>query len=176
MSGNNVSTSNRSILFVHPTQYTNGHPPAIEIDGGHHDFQIEADARRTAALEREGWRDAFPALVEANTASMDDLGTAVNAAAALGAVAISNSYGGGEDSSITTADSTWHIEVNGVDICPNPTVTVTQSGSAAGDVDVLEVGQSPASWVNEGDTIEFVAAGESDTTTITHFYAVIECH
>ncbi|MDP3162691.1 MAG: DUF559 domain-containing protein [Reyranella sp.] len=28
----------------------------IEIDGDHHAFQIDADARRTAALEREGWR------------------------------------------------------------------------------------------------------------------------
>ncbi len=29
---------------------------AIEIDGEHHAFQIEADARRTAATERKGWR------------------------------------------------------------------------------------------------------------------------
>ena len=28
----------------------------IEIDGDHHAFQAEADARRTAAMEREGWR------------------------------------------------------------------------------------------------------------------------
>ena len=28
----------------------------IEIDGGHHAFQVEADARRTAFLERQGWR------------------------------------------------------------------------------------------------------------------------
>jgi very-short-patch-repair endonuclease len=28
----------------------------IEIDGDHHAFQVEADARRTAALEGEGWR------------------------------------------------------------------------------------------------------------------------
>jgi very-short-patch-repair endonuclease len=34
----------------------------IEIDGDHHDFQIEADARRTAAMESEGWRVIrFPA-------------------------------------------------------------------------------------------------------------------
>ena len=32
------------------------HRLVIEIDGDHHDFQIEADARRTVALEREGWR------------------------------------------------------------------------------------------------------------------------
>ncbi|MGQ0585080.1 MAG: endonuclease domain-containing protein [Reyranella sp.] len=28
----------------------------IEIDGDHHAFQVDADARRTAALERKGWR------------------------------------------------------------------------------------------------------------------------
>ena len=28
----------------------------IEIDGEHHAFQLEADARRTAVMEREGWR------------------------------------------------------------------------------------------------------------------------
>ena len=28
----------------------------IEIDGDHHAFQLERDARRTAAMEREGWR------------------------------------------------------------------------------------------------------------------------
>ena len=28
----------------------------IEIDGEHHAFQVEADARRTAVIEREGWR------------------------------------------------------------------------------------------------------------------------
>jgi very-short-patch-repair endonuclease len=28
----------------------------IEIDGEHHDDQIAADAKRTADLEREGWR------------------------------------------------------------------------------------------------------------------------
>ncbi|MDP1752199.1 MAG: DUF559 domain-containing protein [Reyranella sp.] len=28
----------------------------IEVDGAHHAFQLEADARRPAAIEREGWR------------------------------------------------------------------------------------------------------------------------
>ena len=28
----------------------------IEIDGDHHAFQVEADARRTAMMESEGWR------------------------------------------------------------------------------------------------------------------------
>ena len=41
-------------------------------------------------------------LVEANSASMDDLGAAVNRAAMMGANAISNSYGGNEDSTVAT--------------------------------------------------------------------------
>jgi very-short-patch-repair endonuclease len=27
----------------------------VEIDGGHHAFQVEADARRTSVLAQEGW-------------------------------------------------------------------------------------------------------------------------
>jgi very-short-patch-repair endonuclease len=32
------------------------HKLVIEIDGDHHAFQIDADAKRTAALARDGWR------------------------------------------------------------------------------------------------------------------------
>jgi Putative Ig domain len=46
-------------------------------------------------------------LVEATSANMDDLGTAVNEAVTLGAKYVSNSYGGDEDSSDTTADSQY---------------------------------------------------------------------
>jgi hypothetical protein len=70
---------------------------------------------------------------------------------------------------ITTADATWTIEVNGVAV--TGTGTVTQSGSAAGDVD--EVVYSSPVFVNKGATIEFISAGESDTTCITNFTAVL---
>jgi subtilase family serine protease len=46
-------------------------------------------------------------LVEASTASMTNLGTAVNTAASLGATEISNSYGGSESSADTGYDSTY---------------------------------------------------------------------
>ncbi|MEE4546012.1 putative Ig domain-containing protein [Streptomyces sp. V4-01] len=46
-------------------------------------------------------------LVEATSANMDDLGTAVNRAVTLGAKYVSNSYGGSEDSSDTTSDSQY---------------------------------------------------------------------
>jgi hypothetical protein len=46
-------------------------------------------------------------LVEATSSSMANLGTAVNRAALMGAVAISNSYGGSEDSTSLSADSAY---------------------------------------------------------------------
>jgi subtilase family serine protease len=46
-------------------------------------------------------------LVEATTASMTNLGTAVNTAVKLGAKFVSNSYGGGESSADTSYDSTY---------------------------------------------------------------------
>ncbi|GAB3964662.1 hypothetical protein GCM10029978_025660 [Actinoallomurus acanthiterrae] len=46
-------------------------------------------------------------LVEASQPSTDDLGTAVNTAVSLGAKYVSNSYGGSEDSSDTSTDSTY---------------------------------------------------------------------
>jgi hypothetical protein len=71
---------------------------------------------------------------------------------------------------ITGADCTWSLKINGTAVS-NSTVTITQSGSAAGDVDSVEF--SADIRVNEGDTIEFVSAGESSTTTPTMFCAVI---
>jgi hypothetical protein len=52
-------------------------------------------------------------LVEANSANMTDLGAAVNTAVALGASAVSNSYGGPEDSS-TVSDSAQYFDHPGV--------------------------------------------------------------
>jgi hypothetical protein len=47
-------------------------------------------------------------LVEANSPDFSDFGVAVATAASLGAKAISNSYGGGEDSSVTTEEAAYH--------------------------------------------------------------------
>src|SRR5262249_46145299 len=46
-------------------------------------------------------------LVEANSASMTNLGTAVNRAVTMGATVVSNSYGGPEDASIPSADTAY---------------------------------------------------------------------
>ena len=49
-------------------------------------------------------------LVEANSPTMQDLGTAVNSAVSLGAKYVSNSYGGPEDGSDPTSDASFlHI-------------------------------------------------------------------
>jgi len=53
-------------------------------------------------------------LVEANSPNTDDLMAAVDSAARLGAVAISNSYGGTEDSTIRAADA--HLDHPGIAI------------------------------------------------------------
>jgi subtilase family serine protease len=61
-------------------------------------------------------------LVEANTASFNDLATAVDTAARLGANAISNSYGGSEFSSETSAQSHFN----------HPGVMITASSGDSG--------------------------------------------
>ncbi|MGW2424826.1 putative Ig domain-containing protein [Streptomyces sp. NPDC001709] len=64
-------------------------------------------------------------LVEANSASMADLGTAENEAAALGAKFISNSWGGSEDSSQTSDDTSYFKH-------PGVAITVSSGDSAYG--------------------------------------------
>jgi subtilase family serine protease len=62
-------------------------------------------------------------LVEASSANTDDLGTAVNTAASLGASAISNSYGGPEDSTVVAASSQYYN---------HPGILVTASSGDSG--------------------------------------------
>ncbi|AMW11377.1 peptidase S8 [Streptomyces qaidamensis] len=62
-------------------------------------------------------------LVEAKSASMANLGTAVNEAVALGATYVSNSYGGGESSSDASYDSAYFN---------HPGVAITVSAGDAG--------------------------------------------
>ncbi|MGN9763114.1 S53 family peptidase [Streptomyces sp. SD31] len=64
-------------------------------------------------------------LVEASSASMEDLGAAVNEAVKLGAKYVSNSYGGSESSSDTTYDSTYFNH-------PGVAITVSAGDSAYG--------------------------------------------
>jgi subtilase family serine protease len=64
-------------------------------------------------------------LVEATTANMDDLGTAVNRAVTMGAKYVSNSYGGSEDSTDPTSDSQYFNH-------PGVAITVSSGDSGYG--------------------------------------------
>ncbi|MEU0190236.1 S53 family peptidase [Streptomyces afghaniensis] len=64
-------------------------------------------------------------LVEAKSASMANLGTAVNEAVSLGATYVSNSYGGGESSSDATYDSAYFNH-------PGVAITVSAGDSGYG--------------------------------------------
>ena len=72
---------------------------------------------------------------------------------------------------ITTADGSISLTINGTAVVRS-TITVTQSGSAAGDVD--SAFPTGANYVNEGDYISIVSTGACDTTCITQFSIVIE--
>ena len=74
---------------------------------------------------------------------------------------------------ITTADADVTVHVRSGSALK--TITVTQSGSAAGDVDTAYLGyMGTDNFVNEGDLITFVSDGASGTTCITRCVAVIE--
>jgi hypothetical protein len=62
-------------------------------------------------------------LVEANSASLTDLGIAVNTAVSMGAVAVSNSYGGSESASNANYDATYFN---------HPGVAITASSGDSG--------------------------------------------
>ncbi|MFJ8310405.1 MULTISPECIES: putative Ig domain-containing protein [unclassified Streptomyces] len=64
-------------------------------------------------------------LVEATSASMADLGTAVNRAVTMGAKYVSNSYGGSEDATDPTSDSTYFNH-------PGVAITVSSGDSGYG--------------------------------------------
>ncbi|MCX4745436.1 putative Ig domain-containing protein [Kitasatospora sp. NBC_01287] len=64
-------------------------------------------------------------LVEATSANMDDLGTAVNQAVSQGAKFVSNSYGGSEDSTDTSSDSSYFNH-------PGVAITVSSGDEAYG--------------------------------------------
>ena len=72
---------------------------------------------------------------------------------------------------ITTANGSLSLEINGTAVTGS-TITVTQSGSAAGDVDSAVT--TGANYVNEGDVIEVITTGDCDTTSIGTFPIIIE--
>lgn len=71
---------------------------------------------------------------------------------------------------ITVADTAVTSKIAGTAITGGGW-TITQSGSAAGDVDTAI--PTAANYVNEGDNIEFISDGGASTTCPTMFFADI---
>jgi hypothetical protein len=112
-----------------------------------------------------------PLSEDAITVTMADLSTASSVFVASPWRGTIKRYYSAIANAITTADGSVSMEINGTAVTGS-TITVTQSGSAAGDVDsAIPTG---ANYVNEGDTIEIITTGACDTTCITTFTIVIE--
>ena len=111
-----------------PCTTANGCFKKVNQDGATSSFPSEDDGwSGEMALDLDMISAVCPScnivLVEANTATMADLGAAVNTAAKLGAVAISNSYGGPEDSTAASTDASYFN---------HPGVTITVSSGDGG--------------------------------------------
>jgi len=95
-----------------PCTTANGCLKIVDQNGGTNLPREDTGWAQEAALDLDMASAACPSckivLVQARTASIADLGTAVNTAAALGASAISNSYGAGEFSSEATYENNYY--------------------------------------------------------------------
>ncbi|MEE6264343.1 S53 family peptidase [Streptomyces diastatochromogenes] len=107
----------------------NGCFQKVDQDGGTNYPAADAGWAGEISLDVDMVSAACPSchilLVEANSASMDDLGTAVNRAVAMGAKFVSNSYGGGEDSTDPTSDEQYFNH-------PGVAITVSSGDSGYG--------------------------------------------
>ncbi|MFD7164468.1 S53 family peptidase [Streptomyces violascens] len=107
----------------------NGCFKKVDQDGGSNYPTADAGWAGEISLDVDMVSAACPQchilLVEAKSANMDDLGAAVNRAVTLGAKFVSNSYGGGEDASDTTADSKYFNH-------PGVAITVSSGDSGYG--------------------------------------------
>lgn len=63
---------------------------------------------------------------------------------------------------ITGANAAVTFEINGTAIA-GLSLTITQSGSAAGDVDSADVNDIPTAYVKRGDKLELITDGASTT-------------
>lgn len=73
---------------------------------------------------------------------------------------------------ITAADATITVAINGTTVT-GATMTITQSGSAAGDVDTADPTTLSTSIVKEGDAISFTPSGATGASISCAFMAVI---
>ena len=77
------------------------------------------------------------------------------------------------EAAITVGDATWTVEIGGAAV-DGISVTIANSGSAAGTVDSGTPSTPSDSFVTEGQAIEFVNAAGSTGTVPVRFYAVID--
>ncbi|WP_236573064.1 S53 family peptidase [Streptomyces sp. GS7] len=107
----------------------NGCFQKVDQDGGSNYPAPDAGWAGEISLDVDMVSAACPSchilLVEANSASMDDLGTAVNRAVTMGAKFVSNSYGGSEDSTDPTSDEKYFNH-------PGVAITVSSGDSGYG--------------------------------------------
>jgi subtilase family serine protease len=99
--GSKPSTSTNAPCFMQVNQ--NGSKSGLPRNNASWSQEISLDLDMVSAV----CPNCSIILAEASSATMTNLGTAVNGAASLGATEISNSYGGGESSSDTSYDSTY---------------------------------------------------------------------
>jgi Repeat of unknown function (DUF346) len=85
--------------------------------------QASRPAGRRPGFRAAAWSARHIILVEANSASFSDLGTAENSAVSLGAKFVSNSYGGADSSSDATYDADYYN---------HPGVAITASAGDSG--------------------------------------------
>ena len=108
---------------------TNGCFKQVDQNGGTNYPAVDAGWAQEAALDIDMASATCPnckiILVEANSAYLTDLGTAVNRAVTLGANVVSNSYGAGEYSTETADESAYYNH-------PDVAVTVSSGDSGYG--------------------------------------------
>ncbi len=117
----------RSKYGLPPCTTANGCFQKVNQDGGSTPPASNASWGQEIALDLDMVSAACPncsiLLVEADDESLGNLGTAENTAVSLGATAVSNSWGGGEFSSETSADSAFF---------DHPGVAITASAGDSG--------------------------------------------
>ena len=117
------TTANGCFKKVNQTGSTTGLPTANSSWAG----EISLDVDMVSAI----CPNCHILLVEAKSPTTANLGTSVNTAVSLGAKFVSNSYGGAEDSSVTSSDTSYYY---------HPGVAITAS---SGDAD-YDGGSYPA--------------------------------
>lgn len=74
---------------------------------------------------------------------------------------------------IATANAAITVEINGTAVSGGA-LTITQSGSAAGDVDQVDVATGSTNEFTESDAIEIITDGVSTNTVIATFTLELE--